>query len=247
MTDYRYDGSFDGFLCCVHAHYYLGKASSILSAARCAQQSFLNIVEIETDPQRANLVYNAIGRKISPYDLRRVYRIFLAEAEQKEMQLLDYIRLGFIKGGSVSSHHGHPVVRNAELLEKKVTQEVCRLKGLVRFSVPESDILYAKLEPDNDVLELLANHFADRYKNDPFIIHDLRREKALIAGGGHWYISAFQPPEAQRYDAKEIAYRRLWKEYFENIAIKERTNPRCQRLFMPMRYRKHLTETQQNP
>lgn len=242
MTDYMYDATFDGFLCCVHAHYHLGKASSILPATRCVQSSFLDTVEIATDPQKSAIVYRAIEQKISPYDLRRVYRIFLAEAEQKEMQLLDYIRLGFVKGRNVSSYHGHPIVRNAELLEKKVTREVCRLQGLVRFSVLEGDILYAKLEPDNDVLELLAGHFADRYKNDPFIIHDLRREKALVAGGGHWYISAFQVPEGQRYDASEIAYRRLWKEYFENIAIKERTNPRCQRLFMPMRYRKHLTE-----
>ncbi len=242
MTNYMYDATFEGFLCCVHAHYYLGKASNILPSTRCEQISFLDSVEIKTDPEKSEAVYRAIRDKISLYDLRRVYRVFLAEAEQKEMQLLDYIRLGFIKGKSVSSYHGHPIVRNAELLEKKVTQEVCRLKGLVRFSVMEGGILYAKSEPDNDILELLANHFADRYRNDPFIIHDLRREKALVARGGHWYISAFQESTEQRYDAGEIAYRRLWKEYFENIAIKERTNPRCQRMFMPMRYRKHLTE-----
>ena len=41
---------------------------------------------------------------------------------------------------------------------------------------------------------------------------------------------------------EEKEYRRLWKNYFDNIAIRERTNPRCQRNFMPVRYWKHLTE-----
>jgi probable DNA metabolism protein len=40
----------------------------------------------------------------------------------------------------------------------------------------------------------------------------------------------------------EKEYQDLWKKYFETIAIKERTNPRCQKNFMPVRYWKNLTE-----
>lgn len=40
----------------------------------------------------------------------------------------------------------------------------------------------------------------------------------------------------------ERQYQKLWKQYFETIAIRERTNPRCQKTLMPVRYWKHLTE-----
>ncbi|MDD2216858.1 MAG: TIGR03915 family putative DNA repair protein [Eubacteriales bacterium] len=244
MTEYIYDATFEGFLCCVHAHYYSGKASNILPAEDCLQASLLRTVEIKTDEEKADIVYRAIEQKISPFDLRRVYRIFLSGEKGKEMQLLEYIRLGFIKGKSISSYHGNPTVRNAELLEKKVTMEAHRLNGLIRFSVLEGEVLYARIEPDNNVLELLVPHFADRFKSSPFIIHDLRRKRALIAESGQWYISNFAIEDVECFAETEIEYRQLWKNYFDSIAIKERTNPRCQKNFMPVRYWKHLTEMQ---
>lgn len=244
MTEYVYDGTFEGFLCCVYAHYYIDKAANILPVEECLQATFAKRVEIKTEENKAKVVYRAIEEKISPFDLARIYRIFLAHAPEKEMHLLDYIRLGFIKGKKVSSYHGHPIVRNAELLEKKVTMEVHRLHGLLRFSVLEGEVLYAAVEPDHNILALLAPHFADRYKNNPFIIHDRGRGMAVIAASGHWYLSRFEPEDVKRYSESEIAYRRLWQEYFAGIAIKERTNPRCQKNFMPVRYWKNLTEMQ---
>ena len=102
--------------------------------------------------------------------------------------------------------------------------------------------LYARIEPDHDVIELVARHFCDRYRNDPFIIHDVKRSKALVAFQGQWYISHFEDRDIPDVSAGEKEYRRLWKNYFDNIAIKERTNPRCQKNFMPVRYWKNLTE-----
>ena len=47
-----------------------------------------------------------------------------------------------------------------------------------------------------------------------------------------------------RPDEKEAQYRRLWKTFFDTIAIRERRNPRCQRSNMPLRYRSTMTEFQ---
>lgn len=245
MTEYIYDGTFEGFLCCVYAHYYDDKATRITSKNEDSQEVFFTCQKrIETEEDKALKVYKAIESKISSFDLRRTYRIFLCGSEDKEMVLLNYIRFGFIKGSKTASYHGHPIVRNAELLEKKVTREFDRLRGLLRFSVLEGNILYAEVEPDNNIIELLAPHFSDRYRNESFIIHDLKRNRAVIASGGSWYISEFSTDDIPMLHEDEIRYRQLWKKYFENIAIKERTNPRCQKNFMPVRYWKHLTEMQ---
>ena len=61
----------------------------------------------------------------------------------------------------------------------------------VRFSVMERGVMYSEIAPDNDVLELVADHFSERFRNDPFIIHDTGRKKAVVAFEGKWYITPF--------------------------------------------------------
>lgn len=240
--DYLYDGTFEGLLTCVHHHYYTEKADGIFTKEIYQPSLITGYMEVETDEMKATTVYEAIEKKISTYDLRRIYRAFLSNDPDKEMKILRYLVKGFRKGSSMSLLHGDPVVYDIECLEKKISREKERMLQFVRFSVMENDILYARIEPDHDVVELTAGHFCDRYRNDPFIIHDVKRNKALVSYQGQWYISYFDDSDIPDVSADEKEYRRLWKNYFDNIAIKERTNPRCQRNFMPVRYWKHLTE-----
>lgn len=242
MIDYLYDGTFEGILTCIYHHYYTEKASGIFH--RDSYQSTLlgGYMEVETDQMKAVTVYEAIERKISSYDLRRIYKAYLSNDPDKETKILRYIVLGFREGAKISMLHGNQTVFDIQSIEKKIEVEKERMLQFVRFSVMENDVLYARIEPDNDVVELIAGHFCDRFKNEPFIIHDVKRSKALIAYRKKWYISQFDDEDIPELSADEHDYRRLWKNYFENIAIRERTNPRCQKNFMPVRYWKHLTE-----
>lgn len=244
MVDYLYDGTFEGLLTCIYLHYYNEKASGIYlrdNYQACMMQSYEEAV---TDSEKADIVYDAIKNKISPSDLRRIYKVYRSDEDGKEKKILDYVRLGFKMGGKISMMHGHPIVFEIQRIERKVGCEVHRLKGLIRFSELEGGVLYSPVEPDNDVVEFFAEHFCDRYKNEPFIIHDVRRDKALAAYGGEWYITHFTKEKVAGISADEQNYRDLWKQYFENMAIKERINPRCQKNMMPVRYWKHLTEMQ---
>lgn len=246
MVDYLYDGTFEGLLTCIYAHYYQEKASGIYSEKNYQANLLHGFVPIKTEEEKATRVYDAIAQKISAYDLGRIYKAFLSCAEAKEIKILQYVRLGFKEGPRISSLHGNPIVFAVQEAEQKVGIEVHRLYGLIRFSVMKTptgqEILYCPLEPDNDVLELLAPHFTDRFAHDPFIIHDQTRKKALIAAEKQWYISDFTQEDVPDISPEEENYRTLWKKYFETIAIKERINPKCQKRCMPVRYWKNLTE-----
>lgn len=242
MMDYLYDGTFEGLLTCIHHHYYTDKASGIFNKNNYQANMLTESMIIETDPDKATVVYEAILNKISPYDLRRIYRVFLSDDVEKELKILRYIVLGFKIGSSISMLHGNPIVFDVQSIEKKIFVEKERMLQFVRFSVTEDGVLYSQIEPDNDVLELLHTHFCDRFKNDPFIIHDVKRNKAMVAYQKNWYICDFTSDEIPELSEDEMTCRKLWKNYFENIAIKERTNPKCQRRSMPVRYWKHLTE-----
>lgn len=304
--DYLYDGTFEGLLCCIYAHYYEEKADGIFRREIYQQNMLCRSAVIETDGDKASRVYDAVRKKISSEALRRIYAVWLSEEPEKEIKILRYVVMGFRLGGRVNLLHGDPVVFEVQQAEKKVYAERHRYLGILRFSVITAagpidldsfdldardratqsaqnnseqngrghsgqnagscaglnagrgsvldgtvwgedgeEVLYARLEPDNDIVELMAPHFADRYKNDPFILHDLRREKAVFAQGGHWYSAALPRDAVSTLAQGEREYRKLWKQYFETIAIKERTNPRCQKQYMPVRYWKHLTELQE--
>lgn len=242
MLDYLYDGTFEGFLTCVHFHYYHDKANNISEKSSYQPNLMVSYYEVPTDFEMADKVYKAIQKKISPYDLQRIYKVFKSNVPEREIHLLNYIRLGFKVGPKISLLHGNAYVSPVEKIEKTFSNEVHRMIELLRFSVLESNILYAVFEPDHDVLEFLWKHFTDRFKHESFIIHDKKRGKALLYHGGDWYISQFNDEHLLPYTKEEEQYRKLWKQYFDSIAIKERINPRCQRNFMPIRYWKHLTE-----
>lgn len=267
MMHYLYDGTFEGFLTCIYYHYYKEKAAGIYRQD-CYQASFLAGYHIvKTEEEKASRVYEAIEEKISAEDLRRIYRVFLSSDKEKENKLLKYIRLGFKTGSAVSLLHSNPIVFDVQQCEKKVSVETHRMIGLLRFSAlglkkeeggvrngkkkeekedrhNQGEILYCAIEPDHDILELIADHFSDRLKSDAFIIHDKARNKAVFAQGGNWHISNFTDMELQRIGEKEREkeYQILWKKYFDAIAIQERINPGCQKRCMPVRYWKNLTE-----
>jgi len=250
MVDYLYDGTFEGFLTCIYEHYYEEKASGIYRKENYQANLLYSCRFVETEEKKATRVYSAIEKKISREDLRRIYRVFLSSDEEKENKLLRYIRLGFKEGSGISLLHSNPVVFDVQRCEDKVSIETHRIKGLARFSALKNspagnngkEILYCCIEPDHDILEIIAGHFSDRLKNDPFIIHDKTRSKAVFAQGGSWYISGFTDEDLPMLGVGEREYRDLWKKYFETIAIQERINPTCQKRFMPVRYWKNLTE-----
>ncbi len=247
--NYLYDGSFEGFLTCVYCHYYEDRAAGIYPSESYQDTILFRSRQVETDPEKAAKVYSAIENKISSHALGRVYHVFLSSLPEKDNIAFRYICLGFRIGGSLFSLHSDPLVFAAQQAERKVSFEAHRLMGLLRFSALRlqkegilSEMLYAKIEPDHDVLELLGEHFSDRFKNEPFIIHDARREKALYSENGNWFIAPLDAKALPGFSEEEQEYRRLWKRYFESIAIEERKNAKCQKRFMPARYWKNLTE-----
>ena len=241
MVDYLYDGTFEGLLTCIHQNYYGERANGIYPEKEYQTSIMNRALVVVTDEAKAQAVYQGIREKISEEALERVYRVHLSSHINKENLILRYVRLGFRTGADIGALHSHPDVLPMQEMENKVTLERHRLLGLLRFS-EIGGILFCRVEPDHDVLELIAGHFSARYRNERFIIFDKKRGKAVFSENGHWYISPFDPEKIPGFEREEKLYQKLWKTYFENIAIKERINPRCQRNFMPARYWKNLVE-----
>ena len=254
--DYLYDGSFEGLLTCIYFNYYGEKASGIYQQEYYQPALMINSTEVITEPVLAARVYKAIEYKISSTSLDLVYHTFVSSASDKENLILNYLRLGFRLGPKIDLYHTHPDVYPLRKAAQKVTAEVHRFLGLLRFA-DAGNFLYAVLSPDHFILPLIADHFADRLAGERWIIHDRKRDMAVVYDGHgtdedkssskrKWYITDFPHIGLLPLTQKEQYFQELWQQYFDKISIESRRNPRLQAQFVPYRYRNDLVEFKPN-
>ncbi|MDR0623153.1 MAG: TIGR03915 family putative DNA repair protein, partial [Treponema sp.] len=136
----------------------------------------------------------------------------------------------------------------------KVRHETDRLSGFLRFRPDSRGIYIARCAPDHFVLPRLAGHFSRRFGETPWLIIDEKRGLCLLGDGGGeprllnpaalsqqtipW---GTEEPGLSKESGKEF-WEELWRTYHASINNPLRKNPGLQQQFMPLRYRKYLTE-----
>lgn len=242
MIVYIYDDSFEGLLTAVHEAYYLkDKPDRIVSTDKYQQDLLAQSIIIETDPIKADKVYNSIIEKISKTALKYAYYVYISEIDEAATSVLDYLRLGWKLGPVVDQHLLEPRVMKVHKISQKVSRERHRLLGLVRFQ-QIGEIYYSQIEPDYNVVGLIASHFAERMADQAWMIHDIKRNLAAVYNKKEWYLIEASKEELPPIEERETLYEDLWRTYYKHISIPERVNPKLQKRCMPVRYWKHLTE-----
>lgn len=239
--DYLYDGTFEGLLTCIYSHYKDENATGIYNASSY-QQSIVNEYKIiDTDEVKAGRVSDAINQKVSREAYINVFYCFLSDIKNKENIILEFLIFAFRYGKNTMNFFSHEKVLPINEAYIKVSREEHRFLGILRFA-DMGGILYSRFSPDNDILILIAEHFADRYKYEKFVIHDEKRQKAVVYSDGVWEIKENIIIENPEYSKDEKMIQSLWKQYFNDLAIKERANLNLQYQFVPSRYRKNMAE-----
>ena len=242
MLYFIYDGSFQGFLTAIYEAFYSDNPpEQIVSEENFTTNLFSTTKKIETDEEKSDKVYAAIKDKISSYTLRTVYYCFLSELEEIEINLFHYLKLAFKEGGRVNKFHSNDIVKKIKSARRKVSREAHRMKGLLRFRTLKNGVYYGPMEPNYNIIEILARHFAKRLSDQDWIIHDLSREWAAIYNQQEWALTPLTETEIE-LSAMEEEYQDLWQEFFDSIAIENRQNKKLQQQNMPKKYWKHLVE-----
>jgi len=239
--DYLYDGTFEGLMTCIYYHYKKENASGIYVKIKYQQSLIYNSETVETDVLKSGVVIDAINIKISREAYINVFYCYLSNIENKENIILDFLIFAFKYGKKTMNFFTNEKVFPINEAYIKVSREEHKFLGILRFS-DIGVILYAKFSPDNDLMLLLIDHFADRYKYEKFIVHDEKRRKAAVYANGVWEIKENINFDNLEYSQNEKKIQSLWKQYFTDLAIKERTNTNLQFQFVPTRYRKNMAE-----
>ena len=244
MNIFIFDATFEGLLTSVYEAYYNEvKPQAIYSSLIYEPNLIDNPINIETDLDKFQKVYNAIESKISKKSLQKIYYCYLSETKESSNLIFSYIRMGFKIGKDIELHKNNDTVLNIDKLAKRVSLERHRFTGFVRFK-EINNILYSSIEPDFNIVGLLGNHFKNRLTNEYFIINDAKRNIALVYNKEDYYLTTLDSNMKalleNSYDTGE--YSGLWRQYFKSTNIKERANSRLQKRSMPTRYWKNLTE-----
>ncbi|MBR2341612.1 MAG: TIGR03915 family putative DNA repair protein [Clostridia bacterium] len=153
----------------------------------------------------------------------------------REQIAFKYMKLIIKHGHRARENFSLEIVRKARDYISNVWNEVHRLHGFLRFKECENGVLYADCAPDNDVIELLSRHFKSRLKTQPFVIHDVKRNRAVLYDGKRDICVPVQKADV-RITERERSVSALWKKYYHTVAIPMRKNTRQMKLYMPKRY-----------
>ena len=117
---------------------------------------------------------------------------------------------------------------------------------VVRFRELKQGILFSEIHPENRILSCLGEHFSDRFPQENWMIRDKTHDSFLIHEKGKRWILAEQPEIREELLKEttegEMFYAELYRRFCQTIAIRERTNLRCQQNHLPLRYRKDMVE-----
>ena len=239
---YQYDGCFDGLLCCIYESYTQKERPTAILCDGDVEPCLFEVRTVPTVHAHAERVSRSL-RKLSPDVLPFLRRVFLTCLPDKELAMYRFVAKLYREGPKYLSRLSDDAYQPLLRAVRHMSTEVEHLRGFVRFSVYDG-MLSAEIEPKNRVLPLLRGHFCDRYYNESFFLYDRTHHEALLYAGGVSRIVPLDSFEAAPPDAEEASYRKLWKRFYDTIAIRERENPKLRMTHMPKRYWNTMTEFQ---
>ena len=180
--------------------------------------------------------------------LKTIKYIYLSNDNDKEMVIYKFIKVAITYKNKVYYMRNLDVVNKAYKLSHRVTMEAHKLKGFLRFKQLKNDVFYAEINPTNNIISLLVNHFKERLSNERWVIKDVNRNLfALYDLNKVIYLKGDSFTKLNLVlNADENIFEDLWKTFFNTIAIKERENKKCQMNFMPKKYWNYIIEVSEN-
>ena len=235
---YFYDGTKESFLTAFVLSY--GDEDARLASSPTQLTLGQQSVFVRTDLKQAEKAENRF-LSFDPDSINELGLLLRSGEHARDMIALRYFRYLCKQKRPVGRNFAEPCVVEAAECIRRITTELHRMKGFIRFMECESGALYAPFAPDNDISDLLAPHFRARLPEFPFLIHDVPRKKATVYDG----INTFTAPLERAgivLSADETGWQSLWKRYYKSVNIPSRERLKQMRGYMPVRYWKYLPE-----
>ena len=206
------------------------------------------------DAGKAEKVARTSRRRMGEESYQIIFRAAMAKSKEKA----DCIYRALIQGlsshisekeaAAILEHLTDPAIGQVFELSRRVWHEAHHYMGFVRFSELKIGVLFSEIEAENQVLPLLADHFADRLPNEDFLIYDRVHDRCLLHRRQRpcVLVRGVRPDRYEGADTslsdREEEIQQLWLGFCRSISIEARENPSLQQQMLPLRFRKWMTE-----
>ena len=201
---------------------------------------------VEADEVKAGKVMDAVINKISPEVYEKIAYCAMSYEEDAMNVLYHVMILGFSKGADVFNMVMYKDVMRWQEINKHLSGEICHFREFIRFHEIAGNVYIAHIEPRSRLVVALGPCFEDRMPSEDFIIvDDVHKEAVVHVKDEPFYLKKLNVAEYQRLlmsEQNNDEYTDLWKVFFDSIAIKERSNRKCQTGLFPIWTRKHVVE-----
>lgn len=253
MIVYVFDGTLGGLLTSIFEFYEQKPKQVQLVYKKYHQRGMLEeTAEIITDDEKAKRVWLGFTKKLSKEWQQIFYKTFLSEDPKTFQDLFEFARYIFDNPIGAEKNFGNSHVMALTKMDRKINRESHRMKAFIRFQKTSDGIYYAPIEPDFNVLPLIASFFKNRYADQKWIIFDVKRKYGLfydlnkVEEITYSFVSEINTEKItlpkEVLDAKEELASLLWKDYFDSTNIPARKNMKLHIQHVPKRYWKYLNE-----
>jgi probable DNA metabolism protein len=241
---YFYDGTLEGFFSAVFDAYHRSDKPDVIAREESFQYRLDQLTHVvETDAVKYERVYEGIVKRMGRGGYTKAKTVFLSPSPDKDTILYRYLVYGFSVGTKVHVDLSHEAVVPVERLVRETNFEAHRMRMFARFARMDNGVYFAKIKPKCNVLPLVMDHFARRFNVQPFVIYDEAHHLLGLSDRSGWSLryvdDEFEVPVSGSDDRR---YQRLWKAFYDAVAIEERVNHDLRRNFMPKRFWSNLTE-----
>ena len=239
---YLYDGSFEGFLCCVFESFAQHEIPFAVWTPQRETSTLYPVKDIPTDHTKAQRVFASFGQKLGAETEYLVSRDFLSGQEDKELLLIRFLHLAFALGPGTVKRTGHPDVAPLYVMKKSLDWEVDKFQGFIRFE-EHNGMLGAVIHPKNYILPLLRPHFCGRFPEEDFMIYDAVHRAVLLHENHKTQLLELAAPlELSPPSEREQQFQALWKQFYKTLEITARHNEKCRMTHCPKRFWADMVE-----
>jgi len=201
---------------------------------------FDNLIYLNLKENNIQKFINLIGEN----NFKIIYYVYLSKNDNKELIMYYFSLNACIYKDRIIYQRNLKCVNETLKISNYVKHENHKFKGFTRFKELNNNVLYAEIEPTNNIIFLLSKHFKNRLKNEYWIINDKKRNIISLYNRNNFYILDGIDYKLIniKYSTNEELFQNLWKSFYKTIGIESRKNDRCRMNFMPKKYWKYIIE-----
>lgn len=184
-----YDGSFKGLLTAVYNVFEMDVQDVVITkGTQHVPGLFTKEVQVVTDPVRASGVWRSLRLKAGAAACDQLYKAFLSELKGAENGILEYVALAYSQEHFQPNDTTQPCIKKIAYAAGMVNRSEQRCYEYICDAFKANSKKWISINPDFNVLPLLAKRFRNELGNRAWILYDRKRNY-----GFHYDTETLQP------------------------------------------------------